>query len=111
MTEGTAYGASAAALQAPRDQIFPDLTAAQIARVSAIGRMRAVADGEVLIEAGDHLVPFFVVAAGRVEIVQPSAGGEAVVTVHGPGEFTGEVNMISGRRSLVQARASAMPAR
>ena len=28
------------------------------------------------------------------------------MTVHGPGEFTGEVNMLSGRRSLVRARAT-----
>ena len=28
------------------------------------------------------------------------------MTVHGPGEFTGEVNMLSGRRSLVRARVT-----
>ena len=105
MTELPAGDATAPQLQGPRDQVFPGLTPAQLARVAARGRRREIADGEVLVEAGDHLVPFFVVARGEVEIVQPSAAGETVVTVHHPGEFTGEVNMLSGRRSLVQARA------
>ena len=30
---------------------------------------------------------------------------ETLVTIHGPGEFTGEVNMLSGRRTLVRMRA------
>ncbi len=86
------------------DRIFPTLTAAQIARVAAHGRGRVAQPGEVLIDAGDESVPFFVVVSGRIEIVRPAMGGETLITVHGPGEFTGEVNMITGRRSLVQAR-------
>ena len=31
---------------------------------------------------------------------------ETLVAVHGPGQFTGEVNMLSGRPALVRARAS-----
>ena len=31
---------------------------------------------------------------------------ETLVTIHGPGEFTGEVNMLSGRRSIVLIRAT-----
>src|SRR6185295_1025410 len=30
---------------------------------------------------------------------------ETVVAVHGPGQFTGEVNMLSGRPALVRSRA------
>jgi thioredoxin reductase (NADPH) len=51
-------------------------------------------------------VPFFVVTRGQVEIVRPSGTTETVVAVHGPGQFTGEVNMLSGRRALLGARAS-----
>jgi thioredoxin reductase (NADPH) len=58
----------------------------------------------VLADAGDLAVPFFVIRSGRIEIVRPTAGGEEVVTSHGPGGFTGEANMISGRRSLARAR-------
>jgi thioredoxin reductase (NADPH) len=60
----------------------------------------------VLIEQGDTSVPFFVVITGEVEIVRPFDAYETLVTVHGSGEFTGEVNMLSGRRSLIRARAT-----
>jgi thioredoxin reductase (NADPH) len=88
------------------EKIFPKLTPAQIDRIAAHGHTRSVQPGEVLIEQGDTLVPFFVVITGEVEIVRPSGAAETLVTVHGSGEFTGEVNMLSGRRSLVRARAT-----
>ena len=36
----------------------------------------------------------------------PSGAAETLITIHGPGEFTGEVNMLSGRRTLVRMRAT-----
>ena len=68
--------------------------------------MRSIQRGEVLIEQGYTSVPFFVVITGEVEIVRPFGAYETLVTVHDYGEFTGEVNMLSGRRSLVRARAT-----
>lgn len=88
------------------EQLFPTLTPDQIARIAAHGHVRPVTSGEVLAEAGDPHVPFFVVKSGQIEIVQRSGGTETLVAVHRPGQFTGEVNMISGRRSLVQARVT-----
>jgi thioredoxin reductase (NADPH) len=84
--------------------MFPTLTPAQVARVAAHGVVRPIASGEVLIEAGAPVVPFFVVKTGKVEIVQPSTLGETLITVHGPGKFNGEANLILGRRSLTRAR-------
>ena len=88
------------------EKIFPKLTQAQIDRIAAHGRMRSVQPGEVLIEQGDTSVSFFVVITGEVEIVRPFDAYETLVTVHGSGEFTGEVNMLSGRRSFFRARAT-----
>jgi thioredoxin reductase (NADPH) len=68
--------------------------------------MRAIHPDEVLVEQGDSAVPFFVVVSGKLEIVRPSCAGETLVTTHGSGQFTGEVNMLSGRRSLVRMRAT-----
>ncbi len=93
-------------LASPAEQMFPTLAPALVARIAAHGSLRPIRQGEVLVEAGDQRVPFFVVRTGQVEIVQPSGAGETLVTVHRPGQFTGEVNMLSGRRSLVRARAS-----
>src|SRR5436305_584018 len=43
------------------DHVFPTLNPAQIARIAAHGGVRAIRPGEVLVEAGEHVVPFFVV--------------------------------------------------
>jgi thioredoxin reductase (NADPH) len=88
------------------EKIFPKLTPAQIDRIAAHGHIRSVQPGEVLIEQGDTSVSFFVVITGEVEIVRPFDAYETLVTVHGSGEFTGEVNMLSGRRSFFRARAT-----
>ena len=91
--------------QARPEQLFPRLTDDQLARLSGQGVVRRVTAGDVLVEEGAADTPCFVVKSGRVEIAQPSGDGEVILAVHGPGEFTGEVNMLSGRPSLVQARA------
>ena len=88
------------------EKIFPKLTPAQIGRIAAHGRTRSVQPGDVLIEQGDTSVPFFVVITGEVEIVGHYGASETIITVHGPGEFTGDVNMLSGRRMVVQARVA-----
>ncbi len=90
-----------------REQMFPSLSQAQIDRISAVGHLRNVKAGEVLIEPGDQNNSFFVVVAGAVEVVRPLGGHEEPITVHGPGGFTGEVNMLSARRTLVRSRVVA----
>jgi thioredoxin reductase (NADPH) len=87
-------------------QAFPVLTAAQINRVRPSGKLRQVQVGEILFEPGDTDVPFFVLLSGTMEIVQPTCGHERPIATHGPGEFTGEMTMISGRRSLVRGRVT-----
>ena len=63
------------------ERIFPTLTPAQVQRIAVHGHVRSIRAGEVLFEAGEHVVPFFVVTAGRVEIVRPSGTTETLVTV------------------------------
>jgi thioredoxin reductase (NADPH) len=87
-------------------QTFPVLTSAQIERLRAVSTVRAVQPGEVLFRPGDIAVPFFVVLSGKMEIVQPGLAGERLITTHSPGEFSGEVSMISGQRCLVLARVT-----
>jgi thioredoxin reductase (NADPH) len=84
--------------------VFPTLTAPQVKRLATHGRVRATTKDELLFMQGDQVVPFFVITAGKLEIVRPSSSGDTVVVVHGPGQFTGEANMLSGRRSLMTGR-------
>src|SRR5580698_6199330 len=90
-----------------RTQAFPVLTEAQIARIRPLGKIRQVSKGEIVFEPGDSDVPFFVLLSGTMDIVQPDLKNERPVAMHGPREFTGEMTMISGRRSLVRGRATA----
>ncbi len=90
-----------------RTQAFPVLTAAQISRIRPHGRVREVKPGEILFEPGDTQMPFFVLLSGSMEILQPSFSGEREIVKHGPGEFTGEMTMISGQRCLVRGRVTA----
>lgn len=89
-----------AAADARLEHIFPTLTAEQLARVAAHGRVRPVRAGEVLAEAGMLAAPLFAVIAGRLEIVRLGEVGEQIITSPGPGQFTGETNVLSGRPSL-----------
>lgn len=84
--------------------MFPTLSAAQVARITAHGEVRGVHAGEILFDVGERHVPFLVVTAGRVDAARPTKGGETPVASHGPGGFTGDVNMLSGRPSLFRAR-------
>jgi thioredoxin reductase (NADPH) len=87
------------------DQAFPTLTEVQIARIAAHGRSRSVEAGEVLVRAGVRNASFFVVVSGRLDIIQLSDGIETLIVVHKPGQISGELNLISGRRAVFSVRA------
>jgi thioredoxin reductase (NADPH) len=88
------------------EQIFPKLTPAQIRRIVAHGHMRAILRDEVLVEQGDSDVPFFVLISGEIEVVRQAGSVETIVTVYDAGQFTGEVNTLSGRRTLFRWRVT-----
>lgn len=89
------------------ERLFPTLTSAQIARIAARGRRRPVARDEILVEVGDNDVPFFLVVSGEVQALLPSANTETLIVAHGPGQFSGEAVVITGRRAIGRLRVSA----
>jgi thioredoxin reductase (NADPH) len=90
-----------------REQTFPILTQAQIERIALVGQKQDVRAGQVLFQPGDQNSSFYVVLAGAVEVVRPFEGHEDLLVTHGRGSFTGEINMLSARRSLVRGRVVA----
>src|SRR5207244_10941982 len=88
------------------DRLYPTLTPAQVARIAPHGRRRQGAQAEVLVHAGESAARIFVVLAGRIDVIRPSASEEVVISFS-PGMFTGEATMLSGRRGLAQVRAGA----
>src|SRR5258708_6141708 len=92
---------------APRDdQLWPTLTPPQIARVAKHGSLRSLQPGEVVLDAGQQEYPFFVVTNGELAVVRASCDGEQLITTYHPGSFSGELNMLAGRRSLATIRAT-----
>ena len=89
-------------LQDSPEKIFPTLSAAQIERVAAHGRLRSVTAGEVLYEQGTANVSIFVLLSAEIEVVRPSEIGKRLIEYRGRGQFTGEINALTGRRSLLQ---------
>jgi thioredoxin reductase (NADPH) len=87
-----------------RAQVLPQLNEAQIARVDHFGQRRRVCAGEYLFHQGDEQIHFFVVVRGQMDVVQPHETGEQVLVTHENGSFTGETNMLSGRRALASGR-------
>ena len=88
----------------PTDRLFPTLTAAQVARVAVHGRRRPIVLGEVLVEAGSLVVPFFA-GSSTASFEHPTPPRTFVVT-HRPGQFTGDANMLTGRRSMAEVRVT-----
>src|SRR3989442_6000611 len=87
-------------------EMFPVLTPAQKARVLAHGQRRTVEQGEIVVELNEHVTKFFVVISGQLQILQVANNHEHVVAICNPGMFTGELNVLSGRRGLVRIRAA-----
>ncbi len=87
-------------------QIFPVLEAEMLDRLSGYGQEEPVAPGQALFCRGDRHADVFVVLEGEVAIYRIGDDGEeAVLVVHGPGQFTGELDQVNHRALLVEARA------
>src|SRR5690242_11092016 len=105
MTPGNPVQVNLLGAPSDRDRIFPVLTAGQIARVASHGRRRQTTAGEVLVDFGDHEAPLFVIVAGSVTVVHVLQGVESVIVTYGPGGFTGEINLMSGRPAMTRLKA------
>ena len=79
---------------------FPKLTSAEIALIRPLATPCEYADGQVVFQAGTRNVDFYVVESGRVEIRNPA--GDVIVT-HDPGQFSGDIDVLTGRPVIVTA--------
>ena len=81
----------------------PMLSASQLARLAALGEERTANAGDVLYRVGDQSYPFIVILDGEVAILD-AAGNE--IARHGPSNFLGELNILSGQTAFVTAVAT-----
>jgi thioredoxin reductase (NADPH) len=89
-----------------QDVAFPTLSPKDLAALTSRGHPREVGAGDVLFAEGDREFSFFVILEGSIEIVDSSRDTPRTVTVHRAGQFTGDVDVLSGRTVLVTGRAS-----
>ena len=89
-----------------QEKLFPQLTDAQIARIASLGRRRPIARGDVLMDAGDRSLAFFVVLSGEIQALRQSGDGETPIVALRAHQFSGEANVLTGRRAIARLRAS-----
>lgn len=95
---------------APHDldaQAFPVLSSDQIAALEPFGKRKCMAEGQELWSAGTANLCMYVVIEGEMEIVDVGARRQTVVATHGPGSFSGDIDIINGRPALMTGRAKA----
>jgi thioredoxin reductase (NADPH) len=84
----------------------PILTASQIERIRAFAIPREVTAGEILYEPGDDTPPVFIVISGSIKILAVGGVEERTVTTYGVRQFSGELLMVAGRKSIYRCQAA-----
>jgi len=86
---------------------YPVLDDGQLACLRRYGATRLVTAGEVLSSPADDSYDLLVVLSGEVVVSKDSPGRGVEYARHGPGQFAGELNLLTGHRPLLTARAAA----
>ncbi len=77
-------------------QLFPVLSGKQLEWLMQHGEVQEVATDQRVFTEGETADCFFVVLEGRLRVTRRFGAEETTVTVHGPGEFTGELSVLTG---------------
>jgi len=82
-------------------------TPEQIEALMPYGRESSLRTGDLLFDERTVVDSFYVVLEGEVEISRLDGAEEIPIGVHGPGEFTGGLAVLTGRTSIHRGRARA----
>jgi len=83
---------------------FPRLTSAEIAHIRPLATVCEFADGETIFRAGQPDTGLYVVESGQMEIRNPT-DGHKIIVAHEPGQFSGDIDLLTGRPVIVTAIA------
>src|SRR4051794_25142413 len=78
----------------------PALAASQLATLARVGEERSAGIGDVLYRLGDTTYPFIAIEEGEVQVLD-GVGNEIIRC--GPGNFLGELNLLSGQTVFLTA--------
>ena len=79
---------------------FPRLDAGDLASLKPLATSCSFDDGQTVFRAGDADLDLFVVESGAIEILNPADDNRHVVT-HGPGQFAGDIDLLTRRPVIV----------
>jgi len=91
-------------LRKRREQMFPKLSDAQIARLEAHGQRVEIRHGEVLAEPGNRQLKVFVLLSGSIEILVQDKGEEQLQYLLTTGDFSGEMSTLRGSSAQATLR-------
>src|SRR5256714_988080 len=83
---------------------FPQLSTAELAVLKPLATAHDYVDGETVFRAGQADIDFFVVESGQIDILNPTDGNRVIVA-HEPGQFSGDIDLLTGRPVIVTAVA------
>jgi thioredoxin reductase (NADPH) len=86
-------------------QAFPTLSALQITRLHPFGETRATRRGDILFDTISSTYCLIVVLEGRCEILDRGSD-DRILRTTGPGEFSGELGLLTGQRAFAACRVS-----
>jgi thioredoxin reductase (NADPH) len=96
----------AATIDTRHEQIFPKLTSQEINRIRRFGSCQRYPKDSLLFKTGEVSPGMFVLISGTAAVSwRDGLGHVQPIVEQGPGEFLAEVSQLSGRPSLVDARA------
>ena len=87
-----------------QETAFPRLSTAEFAVLKSLATAHDYADGEIIFRAGQADIDLFVVESGQIDILNPTDGNRVIVT-HEPGQFSGDIDLLTGRPVIVTAVA------
>ena len=85
---------------------YPVLDDSQLARLRRYGTTHRITAGEILYSPADDSCDLLVVLTGEVVVSNDGLGRSVELARHGPGQFAGELNMLTGQRPFLTARAA-----
>ena len=94
-------------VSADESSAYPVLTGDELALLRRYGTVRQTTAGQVLFSPADDSYDLFVVLTGSLEVAQVSHGRSVLLAQPGPGQFAGELNLLTGQRPFVTVRVIA----
>jgi thioredoxin reductase (NADPH) len=86
-------------------QMFLRFSDGELARLSRFGEPRVFRAGEIIATPGKVSPGLLLILSGKLEVTRSDAGQGVHIVTHERGNFSGELAQLSGRPSLIEARA------